>query len=75
MCITKAAKILSVKDGGARARFLDSGALRDIDVSLVDAKKGSYVEVFADHAISPLSREEAERKAELLVQVLRKIRG
>ncbi len=59
---------------GARARFLDSGALRDIDVSLVDAKKGSYVEVFADHAISSLSREEAERKAELLVQVLREIR-
>lgn len=75
MCITKAAKVTSLKDGLARVRFLDSGKLRDVDVSLVDAKKGSYVEVFADHAISCLSKEEAESKTELILRVLQKTRG
>lgn len=61
MCITRVAKIVSLGSGNqARARFLDDGAIREIDVSMVKVNKNSYVEVFADAALSRLSNEEAK---------------
>lgn len=75
MCITKAAKVISLESDEAKVRFLDSGTVRNVNVSLVHAKEGSYVEVFADHAISKISKEEARRKTAFLLQVIQTNRG
>lgn len=61
MCVTRVAKVVSVEGEKARVKFED-GALRVVDVSMVDAKKGAHVEVFADQAISTLSAAEAAWK-------------
>jgi hydrogenase maturation factor len=71
MCVTRAAKVISLEGARATVRYLDSDAVDEVDVSMVDAKKGSYVEVFADQAIGCITKREAEFKRDLRLEMNR----
>ena len=65
MCVTRVATVVSVKGESAVVRFLESSETREVDVSMVETRKGAYVEVFADQALASLTKEEADWKAQL----------
>ncbi len=62
MCVTRAGKVTSVSNGRARVDFFDGRALDDVDVSMVRAKAGEFVEVFGNLALSVLSASEARNR-------------
>jgi hydrogenase maturation factor len=62
MCITRAGKAVSVSKGRARVEFFDGKTLDDVDVSVVSAKKGEFVEVFGNLALSVLSASDARAR-------------
>ncbi len=68
MCLAIPAKIVSLDGTSARVDF--GGVQRDVDVSLVEVKVGSYVIVHAGFAIQILDQEEALRTRELFSQLL-----
>jgi hydrogenase expression/formation protein HypC len=57
MCLAFPGKIVSTKDQQATVDF--DGVLKEINVSLVEVKKGDYVIVHAGFAIEKLSDEDA----------------
>jgi hydrogenase maturation factor len=63
-------KVLSVKGSRATVKVVETGGLAEVDVSMVDAKKDSYLEIFADTAIGRLTKKEAEYKISLKREVL-----
>ena len=69
MCLAIPAKVMSVKDDEARVDF-GEGVLREVNVTLVDAKVGDYVLVHAGYAIQVLSEEEALETLRLWNEVL-----
>ncbi len=62
MCITRVGRAVSVSKGRARVEFFDGRALDDVDVSVVNATKGEFVEVFGNLALSVLSASEARTR-------------
>lgn len=63
MCITRVGKVLTASGGMAKVEFFDRKALADVDVSMVGgAKKGAYLEVYGNLALSILSAVEAKRR-------------
>ncbi len=75
MCITRVARVLSIQGTNASVLYLDSGVVGEVDVSMVQAKKDSYVEVFAEQAIGRITKKEAEFKRDLRLELnrLRKV--
>lgn len=73
MCVTRVAKVISAKDGKAQVRFLESGATRVVDISMVDVRKGGYVEVFADQALSTLTKAEADWRKQVWSELREKL--
>jgi hydrogenase maturation factor len=71
MCVTRVARVLSIQGSNAKVQFLDTGVVDEVDVSMVQAKKDSYVEVFADQAIGRITKKEAEFKLDLRLQMNR----
>jgi hypothetical protein len=71
MCVTRAGQVLSLEGAKARVRFLDNDAVGEVDVSMIDAKKNSYVEVFAEKAIGRITKKEAEFKRDLRLELNR----
>jgi len=69
MCITRAGRAVSVTNGRARVEFFDGRALDGVDVSVVDAKKGEFVEVFGNLALSILSASEARAKRKAWMEI------
>jgi hydrogenase maturation factor len=69
MCIARVGRAVSVSDGKARVEFFDGRALDDVDVSLVKATPGEYVEVFGNLALAKLSRAEARSRREAWAEV------
>jgi hydrogenase expression/formation protein HypC len=69
MCLAIPAKVMSVEGDEARVDF-GEGVLRDVNVTLVDAKVGEYVLVHAGYAIQVLSEEEALETLRLWNEVL-----
>jgi hydrogenase maturation factor len=64
MCITRVGRVLATKQGKAEVEFFDGRTSEGVDVSIVPAGKGAYVEVFGNVVLSTLSPAEArERKA------------
>ncbi len=59
MCVTRVGQAVSVSAGRARVEFFDGRALDDVDLSMVSAKKGAFVEVFGNMALSVLTPAEA----------------
>lgn len=64
MCITRVGKVESVSRGNARVAFFDGRALDGVDVSVVGAKEGVYVEVFGNLALSVIRPVEANQRRE-----------
>jgi hydrogenase expression/formation protein HypC len=58
MCLAIPAKVINKKENLAYVDF-GEGVLREVDVSLVDAKVGDYVLVHAGYAIQVLDEQEA----------------
>ncbi len=69
MCLAIPAKILSLEGDKAQVDF-GEGVLRDVNVSLVDAKVGDYVLVHAGYAIQVLEEKEALETLSLWNDVL-----
>ncbi|MDH5374491.1 MAG: HypC/HybG/HupF family hydrogenase formation chaperone [Candidatus Bathyarchaeota archaeon] len=69
MCLAIPAKVMSIKGDEARVDF-GEGVLREVNVTLVDAKVGDYVLVHAGYAIQVLSEEEALETLRLWNEVL-----
>ena len=73
MCVTRVAKVLSIGQDKARVKFVDGGATLEVDVSMLEAKRGDFVEVFADQALSILTEEEAEWRKKLWTELREKL--
>ncbi len=69
MCLAVPAKVLSVNGDKAKVDF-GEGVLREVDVTIVDAKVGDYVLVHAGYAIQKLSPEEAMETLRLWSEIL-----
>lgn len=70
MCVTRVARVLSIEDGRAKVKYLDSEETTEVDTTMVNAKRGSYLEIFADTAIGCITKKEAEFKRSLRLEVL-----
>ncbi len=69
MCLAIPAKILSLEGTKAQVDF-GQGVLREVNMSLVEAKVGEYVLVHAGYAIQVLEEKEALETLSLWKEVL-----
>jgi hydrogenase expression/formation protein HypC len=69
MCLAIPAKIIGLDGAKAHVDF-GQGVLRDVNVSLVEAKVGEYVLVHAGYAIQVLEEKEALETLSLWSEVL-----
>ena len=69
MCLAIPAKVISVKEDKARVDF-GEGVLREVNVTLVNAKVGDYVLVHAGYAIQVLDEKEAQETIRLWNEIL-----
>lgn len=69
MCLAIPAKVVEVKGDIAKVDF-GSGVLRDVNVSLVEAKVGEYVIVHAGYAIQVLDEKAAQETLQLWNELL-----
>jgi hydrogenase expression/formation protein HypC len=69
MCLAIPAKVVSVKEDKARVDF-GEGVLREVNVTLVNAKVGDYVLVHAGYAIQVLDEKEAQETIRLWNEIL-----
>ena len=74
MCVTRVGRVLSIHGANASVLYIDSGAVGEVDVSMVRAKKDAYLEIFADQAIGRITKKEAEFKRDLRLE-LNRLRG
>jgi len=73
MCVTRPGKAVSVSGGRARVEFFDGRAMDDVDVTLANAKKGDFVEVFGNMALSVLTASEARARKKVWGEVRRAV--
>ena len=69
MCITRVGKVTSSAKGKAKVDFFDGRSLEGVDVSMVGASRGNFVEVFGNFALSVLSPAEAAERREAWKEV------
>jgi hydrogenase expression/formation protein HypC len=69
MCLAIPAKVVKLEENKAKVDF-GEGVLRDVNVTLVDAKVGEYVLVHAGYAIQVLDKRAAEETLQLWREVL-----
>ncbi len=69
MCLAIPAKIVNRKDDVAEVDF-GEGVLREVNVTLVEAKNGDYILVHAGYAIQVLDENEALETLSLWSQIL-----
>jgi len=69
MCLAIPAKVISIEGDKARVDF-GEGVLREVNVTLVDARVGGYVLVHAGYAIQVLSEDEALETLRLWNEIL-----
>ena len=69
MCLAIPAKIVEIKGDVAQVDF-GAGTVRDVNVSLVEAKVGEYVIVHAGFAIQVLDRKAAEETLKMWNEIL-----
>jgi len=62
MCITRVGRVLATRQGKAEVEFFDGRRSEAVDVSIIPAAKGAFVEVFGNVALSTLSPAEAKRR-------------
>lgn len=68
MCLAIPAKVVSIRGNNALVDF-GEGVTRGVDVTLVDAKVGSYVLVHAGYAIQVMDETEAQETIKLWNQI------
>jgi len=71
MCLAIPAKVVEIKGDTAKVDF-GAGTMREVNISLVDAKIGEYVIVHAGYAIEVLDRKAAEETLALWNEILNK---
>jgi len=71
MCLAIPAKVVEIKNDIAKVDF-GAGTIREVNVSLVDAKVGEYVIVHAGYAIEVLDQKAAEETLALWNEILNK---
>jgi hydrogenase maturation factor len=71
--VTRVAQVVSVEGDRAKVKFVESGVTRMVDVSMVETRKGDYVEVFADQALSSLTKEDAEWRKKVWLDLRAKL--
>ena len=69
MCLAIPAKVVSVRQEKAKVDF-GEGVLREVNVTLVNAKVGDYVLVHAGYAIQVLDEKEAQETIRLWNEIL-----
>jgi hydrogenase expression/formation protein HypC len=69
MCLAIPGKIVSVKEAQAQVDF-GEGVLREVNVTLVNARVGDYVLVHAGYAIQVLDEKEALETLNLWNEIL-----
>ena len=69
MCLAIPAKVMNLKGDKASVDF-GQGVLREVNVSLVDAKLGDYVLVHAGYAIQVIEEKEAKETLSLWNSIL-----
>jgi len=71
MCISRIGKVLSTNKTKAKVQLLgDDRIVDDIDISMIDANVDSYVEVFANVALSAVTPREAMKRKKMWVAVM-----
>lgn len=71
MCLAIPARVIFVRGEQAQVDF-GEGVLRDVNVSLVEAKEGEYVLVHAGYAIQKMDEIEAKKTLALWNEILAK---
>jgi len=74
MCLAIPAKIVSIKEDKAEVDF-GEGVLREVNVTLVNARVGDYVLVHAGYAIQVVDEEEALETIRLWNEILETEQG
>jgi hydrogenase expression/formation protein HypC len=69
MCLAIPAKVVTVKDDKARVDF-GEGVLREVSLTLVNARVGDYVLVHAGYAIQVMDEKDALETLRLWNEVL-----
>ena len=69
MCLAIPARVISIVGDKAQVDFGEK-VLREVNVTLVDAKVGEYVLVHAGYAIQTISQKEAQETLSLWNEVL-----
>jgi hydrogenase expression/formation protein HypC len=69
MCLAIPAKVVTMEQDKARVDF-GGGVVRDVNVTLVNAKVGDYVLVHAGYAIQVMEKEEALETLRLWNEIL-----
>lgn len=67
MCVAVPGRVVELKEGKAKVDF--NGNLVNVDVSLVNAKLGSYVLVHAGFALEVMQEDRAKELMELLSEL------
>lgn len=62
MCITRVGKVTVASQGRASVDFFDGRALDGVDVSMVAAARGDFVEVFGNLALSVITPSDAKKR-------------
>jgi hydrogenase maturation factor len=62
MCITRVGKVTAASQGRASVDFFDGRSLDGVDVSMVAATSGDFVEVFGNLALSVVSPSDAKKR-------------
>ncbi len=71
MCITRVGRVLEAGKGKAAVEFFDGRTLGEVDLSVVGAKEGEFVEVFGNMVLSVLPPSEARRRRRAWAEVRR----
>ena len=71
MCLAIPAKVIEIHGDTAKVDF-GAGTMRDVNVSLVEARVGEYVIVHAGYAIEVLDQKAAEETLSLWNEILNK---
>ena len=72
MCVTRVGKVIALHKPRATVKLVGDGkVVENIDVSMIDAKLNSYVEVYANLALATLSTKEANARKRAWLDVMR----
>jgi len=69
MCLAIPARVVNVDGSNAKVDF-GEGVLRDVNITLVEAKVGDYVLVHAGYAIQTMDKDEAIETLRLWKEII-----